>query len=69
LSEHGLDYIDSHKGNFGYVKREGSWVAVAIDFGIESFGEWDESIYGEFGYEDDEDDYCGCIVCQQQRGY
>jgi hypothetical protein len=53
LCDHGLDYNDAHKGNFGYVRREGKWVAVAIDVGVESFGEWDESIYGQFDYDED----------------
>jgi len=70
LREHGLDYNDAHKGNFGYVRRKGKWVAVAIDLGVESFTEWDEDIYGQFDYdENDGYDGCGCIFCQQQRGY
>ena len=74
LGEHGLEYTDSHKGNFGYVRRNGKRVAVVIDLGIESFGEWDESIYGEFDYDadDDVDSYgaCGCTECQMfRKGY
>jgi hypothetical protein len=71
LDEQGLTYADAHRGNFGFVRRRGQWVAVVIDVGIESFSDWDESIYGQFDYDADDDDYdgCGCIVCQQQRGY
>ena len=71
LNEHGLEYNDAHKGNFGYVRREGKWVAVVIDLGIESFTEWDESIYGQFDYDadGDVDSYgaCNCAHCKQFR--
>jgi hypothetical protein len=71
LREHGLEYNDAHKGNFGYVRRKGSWVPVAIDLGIESFSDWDEDIYGKFDY--DYDAYnggygeCNCAHCKQFR--
>jgi len=69
LHQQGLEYIDAHNNNFGYVRREGSWVPVVIDVGVESFGEWDESIYGEFQYENEDDDYdgCNCVQCQKFR--
>jgi hypothetical protein len=71
LREHGLDYNDAHRGNFGYVRRKGSWVAVTIDLGVESFGEWDESVYGQFDYDENEydDDYdgCNCVQCKKFR--
>jgi hypothetical protein len=70
LDEHGLSYNDAHRGNFGYVRRKGSWVPVVIDLGIESFTDWDEDIYGQFDYNDDcNDDYngCNCVHCQKFR--
>jgi hypothetical protein len=70
LGEHGLEYNDAHKGNFGYVRRRGSWVPVAIDLGVESFTDWDEDIYGKFDYAADEfDDYgrCNCVQCKKFR--
>jgi hypothetical protein len=70
LGEHGLEYNDSHKGNFGYIRRKGSWVPVVIDLGIESFTDWDEDIYGQFDYAADEfDDYgrCNCVQCKKFR--
>jgi hypothetical protein len=73
LDEHGLSYNDAHRGNFGYVRRKGSWVPVAIDLGIESFSDWDEDIYGQFDYDADSDSYvdscgvCNCVHCQQFR--
>lgn len=66
LSHLGLEYTDAHRGNFGYVRRQGKWIPVVIDVGVESFGEWDESIYGEFYY-DDEMNECDCPQCQQRR--
>ena len=71
LNECGLEYSDAHKGNFGYVRRKGSWVPVAIDLGVESFASWDEDIYGQFDYDENEydDDYdgCNCVQCQKLR--
>jgi hypothetical protein len=69
LNEHGLDYNDAHRGNFGYIRRKGSWVPVAIDLGVESFSDWDEDIYGKFDYDYDAYDggygECNCVHCRQ----
>jgi len=68
LDEHGLAYNDAHRGNFGYVRRKGSWVPVVIDLGVESFTDWNEDIYGEYEYEyDDPDNPCSCTACQVIR--
>lgn len=74
LAEHGLEYNDAHEGNFGYVRRKGRWVPVVIDLGIESFTEWDESIYGEFDYDENdcfsssrEYGMCTCTACKNLR--
>jgi len=71
LDEHGLSYNDSHRGNFGYVRRNGKWVTVVIDLGIESFSDWDEDIYGKFDYDYDAYDggygECNCAHCKQFR--
>jgi hypothetical protein len=66
LDSMGLSYNDAHKGNFGYVRRKGSWVLVVIDLGVESFSDWDTSIYGDFFDEDEEYD-CNCAQCKQAR--
>ena len=50
LDKCGLDYADHHRGNFGYVRRNGTWIPVVIDVGVESFSDWDSSIYGKFEY-------------------
>lgn len=62
LCKQGLTYADAHRGNFGFVRRNGQWVAVVIDVGIESFSDWDEEIYGNFEYEA-EDSGCNCSEC------
>jgi hypothetical protein len=66
LDNHGLTYADAHRGNFGYIRRDGAWVPVVIDVGVESFSDWDTSIYGEFCY-DDEMNECDCPQCKQAR--
>lgn len=66
LEEQGLEYCDSHRGNFGFVRRNKKWIPVVIDVGVESFREWDESIYGEYEY-DDPDNPCSCTACQVIR--
>lgn len=67
LDEQALVYADAHRGNFGFVRRKGQWVPVVIDVGIESFSDWDETIYGRFEY-DDEDCGCDCYDCVMARG-
>jgi hypothetical protein len=66
LDFYGLAYSDHHRANFGYVRRNRQWIPVVIDVGIESFDGWDESIYGEF-QSDDEENYgsCNCVCCRQ----
>jgi hypothetical protein len=69
LDTHGLSYHDAHRGNFGYVRRGGSWVLVVIDLGVESFSSWDEDIYGSFDYDDDlVIKGCDCHICCELRG-
>ena len=72
LEEAGLNYIDVHDGNFGFIRRKGSWVPVVIDVGYEGFDYWDNRIYGSdpFYGDDDEDDGpvgCNCRFCLEAR--
>jgi len=69
LYEHGLSYNDSHRGNFGFIRRNKKWIPVVIDVGIESFSDWDEDIYGGFEYRNDDEDYgyCSCHACKKFR--
>lgn len=52
ISDSGIEYMDCHEGNFGYVKRGKSKVLVAIDFGRESIGETDEG-FPEVEYDEE----------------
>jgi hypothetical protein len=63
MEEVGVEFMDCHIGNVGFVRRNGRKVMVCIDFGTESVCDEDCSIDP---YDDDHD--CSCIVCQQQRG-
>jgi hypothetical protein len=62
MSEVGVEFMDSHIGNVGFVRRKGRRVMVCIDFGTESVCDEDCSIDP---YDDDDD--CNCTICQQQR--
>jgi hypothetical protein len=57
----GVEFMDAHIGNVGYVRRKGKKVLVCIDFGTESVCDEDCSIDP---YDDDD---CNCTICQQQR--
>ncbi|MFM8758787.1 MAG: hypothetical protein ACKODS_04495 [Methylophilaceae bacterium] len=65
LEWEGLHYNDHHRGNFGFVRRGNQWIPVVIDVGVESFGDWNSNVYGQFEYEDY--DCCSCTVCQVIR--
>jgi hypothetical protein len=62
MSEVGVEFMDSHIGNVGFVRRKGRRVMVCIDFGTESVCDEDCSVDP---YDDDE---CNCLVCQQLGG-
>jgi len=62
MSEVGVEFMDSHIGNVGFVRRKGRRVMVCIDFGSESVCDEDCSIDP---YDDDE---CNCLVCQMLGG-
>jgi hypothetical protein len=59
-----LEYVDGHRGNFGFVRRNKEWVPVVIDVGSESFGYVDERLYGS----DPRDDVDGCD-CSECRAF
>jgi hypothetical protein len=64
MNEVGLEYVDAHRGNFGYIRRNRQWIPVVIDVGRESFDYVDESIYGEYL---DQEPSCNCSFCQRNR--
>lgn len=58
----GLEFMDAHVGNIGYVIRRGKKVLVCVDCG-------EESVYDiELDYSDEED-YCDCELCRQRKAY
>jgi hypothetical protein len=70
LREEGLGYVDHHRGNFGYVRRNKTWVPVVIDVGSESFEYVNEDIYGDLWPEsgDGYNNYeigCDCSDCRR----
>jgi len=60
INHMGLDFIDAHVGNVGYVTRKGRQVLVCIDCGSESV--YDEYVDGDY-LEDD----CGCELCKARK--
>ena len=58
----GIEFMDNHIGNVGFIRRNRKKVLVCIDFGTESV--YDEDT--DTG--DDEEHECNCIACQIQRG-
>lgn len=61
IGKMGYDFVDSHIGNVGYVKRSGKNVLVCIDTGEESVYDGDGGDYSE-DYGD-----CSCYQCQRAR--
>jgi hypothetical protein len=57
----GIEFMDSHIGNVGFVRRNRKKVLVCIDFGT-------ESVYDEDAEMRDDEEECNCVVCQQRRG-
>ena len=66
LNDAGLEYVDAHRGNFGFVRRNNQWIPVVIDVGSESFGYVDEKLYGSYPMDDD-DGGCDCAECRAFR--
>ncbi|MFM9151735.1 MAG: hypothetical protein ACKOPU_05620 [Candidatus Planktophila sp.] len=63
IDDLGLEFMDAHIGNVGYIRRNGKKVLVCIDCG-------EESVYDADVSDDDndyEDDYCGCEMCKQRK--
>ena len=56
----GLEFMDAHVGNVGYVKRNGKKVLVCIDCGQESL--YDPDVDDNYLEND-----CGCELCKARR--
>lgn len=64
----GIDYIDAHPNNLGYVKRGKDKVLVAIDFGRESLTPIDEKDWPAVCWDGAEDMDCYCESCRSKYG-
>lgn len=60
----GLEYIDAHPANLGYVKRGKKKVLVVIDCGAESVSVLEDGIYPEVCWDGAEDFDCCCEACR-----
>lgn len=66
----GLDYIDAHEYNLGYVKRGKNKFLVVIDVGAESISpQDDEDYYPEVCWDGSEDMECCCEQCRSKYAY
>lgn len=65
----GLEYIDAHSANLGYVKRGKKKVLVVIDCGAESVRVLDDGIYPEVCWDGAEDFECACENCRGRYNY
>ncbi len=57
----GVEFMDNHIGNVGFIRRNRKKVLVCIDFGSESVYDEDAEM------EDDEEDKCYCADCVAKR--
>lgn len=64
----GLEYIDAHAHNLGYVKRGKDKVLVVIDCGAESVSPEDD-FYPEVCWDGAEDIECTCEKCGARLNY
>lgn len=65
----GLDYIDAHEHNLGYVKRGKKKVLVVIDCGAESVSPTEDGFYPEVCWDGAEDMECCCDACREKYAY
>lgn len=66
----GLDYVDAHSQNLGYVTRGKQKFLVVIDCGAESVSPIeDDGFYPEVCWDGAEDMECGCEKCEARYNY
>jgi hypothetical protein len=68
MNDEGIEYIDAHENNLGYVKRGKNKVLVAIDFGREGISPIDENEWPEVCWDGAEDMDCCCAGCVAKYG-
>jgi hypothetical protein len=67
MSDAGVEYIDCHEHNLGYVMRNKRRQLVVIDFGRESVGEVNDS-FPEVCWDGANDMECYCDACRSKNG-
>lgn len=65
----GLEYIDAHPANLGYVKRGKKKVLIVIDCGAESVSVLDDGAYPDVCWDGAEDMDCFCEACRGKYAY
>ena len=68
MEDRGIDYIDAHTGNLGYIFRNDERILVAIDFGAESLCD-NDGRYPEVCWDGAEDYECSCEQCRGRYNY
>lgn len=63
INKCGLEYMDAHPANLGYVMRKSKRVLVVIDLGAESVYSESDS-YPSVCWDGAEDTYCDCEQCR-----
>lgn len=66
----GLNYIDAHEHNLGYIKRGKNSILVVIDVGAESVSpSYNDGFYPEVCWYGSEDMDCCCEKCEGRYNY
>lgn len=68
MEDCGIDYVDAHPANLGYVFRNDERILVAIDFGAESLRD-NDGRYPEVCWDGAEDFECACENCRMRYNY
>lgn len=63
IEDRGIDYMDAHSANLGYIFRNDERILVPIDFGAESLND-NDGRYPEVCWDGAEDFECCCEQCQ-----
>ena len=68
MEDRGIDYMDAHEQNLGYIIRNNEKILVAIDFGAESLND-NDGRYPDVCWDGAEDFECCCEQCQGRYDY
>lgn len=68
IEDRGIDYMDAHPANLGYIVRKNERILVPIDFGAESLNDNDGK-YPDVCWDGAEDFECSCELCTGKYTY